>query len=816
MTGGPPRSGRRRLAIAAALAAAMAAYVAFRLKITTDITHFLPAGADQRAAELSRRLADSTLTRTLILSIGAPEPEAARQGAAALAARLAQNPEVAWIARGPTDKLAESVYALYAPRLADFASDRPEAELPAALSDAGLAAAARALKRQLALPLAPLVTRLAPSDPLQWFPAILRRFEHAQAGALAVEGDQLMTPDHRYAIVFLATKRSPFDSGAQAPFLAALARDFDEVNRAAGGVLTLERAGVAPIALDAEQRIRGDLTRLSTLSTVGVIVVFLLLFGSLRGVLLAMLPVVAGALTATTVGLLLFGKLHGMTLAIGSTLIGVAIDYPILLMTHRVLSPDESSESVVRRVWMGIFLGGITTAAGFAALGWTSFPGVREMAVTSTAGILAALIVTRTVLPPLLAGAPPRAPVLRRGAALGERAIAWLQRHPFLRASFVLVVALISVAGLPRLRWQDSLAALNAADPALKAETDRVKGRVSQMDEGRLVIATGPDLESALRVNDEVALRLDRARADGKLEAVSSLHAFLWSAELQRRSRAAVAAAPDLGARTLAALAHEGFHPEVFAPWKHAADALSGPPAVPPLTLADLQASPLVALIRPFIIDLDGKVGVLTFVRGGRGGSPGASGAGSLASLVGDVPDAVVFDQTEFLDSTYARFRVQTLQATGVGLALILVLLFIRYRRLGPTLAAFLPAVLAAAATLGVLGAAGVPTNLLHVLSLLIVLSMAVDYGVFLVECARTGGLGPTTMSLVASASTALLTFGLLAVSRTPALRAIGLTTGIGIILSLGLAPLALVMTRTGRLPATGGPTIGEQRQRRG
>ena len=51
-----------------------------------------------------------------------------------------------------------------------------------------------------------------------------------------------------------------------------------------------------------------------------------------------------------------------MTLAIGSTLIGVAIDYPILLLAHRMLSPGESAESVVRRVWMGIFLGGITTA----------------------------------------------------------------------------------------------------------------------------------------------------------------------------------------------------------------------------------------------------------------------------------------------------------------------------------------------------------------------------------------------------------------------------------------------------------------------
>jgi predicted exporter len=794
---GPRSSARLRLGIAAALAAAMAIYVALRLQVTTDITHFLPAGADQRAAQLSRQLADSTLTRTLILSVGGPEPAAARQGAAALAARLASNPEVAWIARGPTEKLAESVYALYASRLPYFASDRPEVELPAALSDAGLAAAARALKRQLALPLAPLLTRLAPSDPLQWFPSVLRRFERSQAGALAVDGDQLMTPDHRYAIVFVATRHSPFASGAQAPFLAELARAFAEVNRAAGGGLTLERAGVAPIALDAEQRIRGDLTRLSALSTVGVIVVFLLLFGSLRGVLLAMLPVVAGALTATTVGLLLFGKLHGMTLAIGSTLIGVAIDYPILLMTHRVLSPAEPPESVVKRVWMGIFLGGITTAAGFAALGWTSFPGVREMAVTSTAGILAALAVTRTVLPPLLAGPPPRAPLLWRGSALGERTIGWLQRHLLVRAGLLLAVGGLCLAGLPRLHWQDSLAALNAADPALKAETDRVKARVSQMDEGRLVIASGANLEEALRVNDEVALRLDRARADGKLESVSSLHAFLWSADLQRRSRAAVAAAPHLGARTLAALAHEGFHPEVFSPWQRAADALAAPSAQEPLTLAALEASPLAPLVRPFTIDLGGRPGVLTFVRG-------AANPAALTAAVGDLPGATVFDQAGFLDDTYARFRIQTLQAIGVGLVLILLLLFIRYRQPGPTLAAFLPAVLAAAATLGALGVAGVPTNLLHVLSLLIVLSMAVDYGVFLVECARTGGLGPTTMSLVASASTALLSFGLLAVSRTPALRAIGLTTGIGIVLSLMLAPLALVMTKTSARQSAG------------
>src|SRR5438552_13067940 len=299
----------------------MAAYSALRLEVTTDITHFLPAGSDHRMAQLSRELADSPLTRTLILSIGARRDGAdPRAAAVTVGERIARHPEIATLQRGPTPEMAETVYKLYASRLPYFVSDRPEVEIPGALGDAGLEASAAALKRDLAAPLSPLLTRMAGADPLQWFPAVLRRFQRAQTGGLEVDGDQFVTrPDpsgRRHAILFVSTKHSAFDSQSQAPLMAAIQAAFDDVNRAAGGGLTLERAGVAPIAIDAEHRIKGDLERISTLSTVGVLAVFLLMFGSVRSVLLAMLPVFVGALAATTVGLLLFGRLHGMTLAI--------------------------------------------------------------------------------------------------------------------------------------------------------------------------------------------------------------------------------------------------------------------------------------------------------------------------------------------------------------------------------------------------------------------------------------------------------------------------------------------------------------------
>ncbi|HVR62830.1 MAG TPA: MMPL family transporter [Polyangia bacterium] len=804
-----PLSARAQLGLAAALMAAAAIYCALRLKVTTDITHFLPAGSDHRLAELSRRLADSTLTRTLIVSVGGPSVDAVADAAREMAEGLRDHAEVAFVQRGPTDKLAESVYALYAPRTAYFVSDRPEEEIPAALSDAGLARAARALKNQLALPTSPLLGRLAGSDPLQWFPGILRRFERAQAGTLEIggpAGDQFVTPEvadaparapRRWAIIFIGTRHSPFDSRAQAPLLDAVRARFAAVNRQAGGALALELGGVGPIALDAERRISGDLTRISILSTGAVVALFWLLFGGVRPVALALLPIVAGALAATAVGLALFGQLHGMTLAIGSTLIGVALDYPILLLTHRTLQPDEPPEAVLRRIWMGIFLGGATTAVGFAALGWTRFPGVRELAVTSSIGIVVAMLATRYVLPPLLRGRPAQARLLARGAAALGRGQRWLQARRGVALAIAVAVAVVCVAGLPRLRWLDGLRALDPADPRLKAELERVRARVSAMDEGRFVVAGARDLETALRANDEIFARLEKARAAGALDGLTSLHAFLWSQQLQRRNRAAVAAAPDLPGRTLAALRREGFRAEAFAGFAAAAGALGGAPPVPPLALADLQASPLAPLVRSFVVDLGDATGVLTFLRGVRD-------AAAVEAAVAGVLGARYFDQAAFLDETYARFRVQTLQAVGIGVALILAVLYGRYRRWRLSVAALAPAVLAAAATMGLLGLCGVPINLLHVLSLLLVLSMGVDYGVFLVEAARSDvPADATRMSVLACCLTTVLSFGLLALSATPALRAIGLVTGLGVLLSLLLAPLAMLLTGGARAGGT-------------
>ncbi|NNL66701.1 MAG: hypothetical protein HKP30_10690, partial [Myxococcales bacterium] len=50
--------------------AALALYAVARIELSTDITSFMPRESDAELAVLASRLADSELTRTMILTIG--------------------------------------------------------------------------------------------------------------------------------------------------------------------------------------------------------------------------------------------------------------------------------------------------------------------------------------------------------------------------------------------------------------------------------------------------------------------------------------------------------------------------------------------------------------------------------------------------------------------------------------------------------------------------------------------------------------------------------------------------------------------------
>ena len=774
---------RRPLVLLLVVLAGFAVVVATRLHVGTNITNLMPTGTEGTLAAISRHLTETELSRTMVLSIGGKDLGRSLAAARTLAADLAALPAVAWVRTGVGSDQMEAVYRLYFPRRFYFVSDDPST-IPALTTDEALRARAEDAKRELVSPAGTLLKRILPEDPLGLFPRIALRFRDAQPELRLVD-DQFVSRDGRWAVLFLGTRASAFDGAAQAAFLAELERRFRALDAAQGGGLVLESSGANRFAVAAERSIRGDVQFVSILSIVGVFALFHACFRSGRAILLGALPVLAGIVVATGSGILVFGGLDGLTLGFGAALIGVVIDYPTFLLTHVAFAGrDVSPRSTARRVAPSIALGALTTMGSFAGLGITQFPGFRQIAFFAVVGVGTALAVTLWVLPGLAVPGE-RVPRLAHVVArvLGDAVLAG-PRHRRALGALALGLGLGSLLLVPRIHWVDDLSKLWRMDPVLKAEDQRVRDRVSQIDTSRFVIALAPDREAAVRLDDQVHQRLEGVVAAGALDGIRSLHSFLWSRELQEANSAAFRGVPDLGQRVERIFGEAGFKPGAFAPF--ARELAADPP--PPLGFDELAASPLGDAVRPLLFQLGPSIAAVTYLRG-------IHDVDAVRRALADLPTVHYFDQKAFLDEIYADFRATTVEQIFIGNLLVVALLLLRYRRLRPALAAYFPSVLVALLLLAFFAISGTETNLLHAVSLVMVTGMGVDYGVFVIDTARDRrAMGTTMLSVLLCCLTTVLTFGILAVSQHPALRAIGVTTGLGLLLSFLLAPLALVL----------------------
>ncbi len=783
------------------------------IPLRTNVTDFMPDSEDAELAEIAREVTDSEIARTTILSLG-PLDDA--HVAAALAAgvgdRLREERAIAWVRTGPPEGIQPAFYELYFPRRFGFAA-ASEAEARALIGDEGLRARVAALRAELQGPMAILVRRIAPEDPLLLFPTLVRAMQGGGAASRA-EGEggaRLDVVDDRFVahelegeraryfgIVMLASRGTTFRAEAQEPVLAAIDRAFEGAREAAGpsaASARLEQAGVARFAVRTERALRADTERISTLSTIAIVLIFLALFRGPRFLLIGAVPMVIGTLASIAACRVVFGGIHAITLAFGSSLLGVGIDFVSHYVNQQTLEPRESPEATIRSIQPALMLGALTTVAGLAGLGFSSFPGMREMALFAAVGVFASLAATLWLIPPFM---PERPQPTRLLLALA-RSQGWLfeqvRSHPRASSLLPLLALVVCVLGLPRLHFVDDLRRLNEIDPALVAEDMRVRARIAEGEAGRFVMAIGDDDEAALRASDRAEGALLAAEEAGELARHRSIHPFLRARATQEGVEGVLRGDPTLSDRLDAALEREGFVTAMFAPFRAALNAAR--PA--PLDFEALAASPLAPLVEPFRVELagapeagraPGRVAYLTFIEGVRD-------ADALASRLAPIEGVRYFDQARYLEGAYRLFRERALLLVVGGLLVVYLMCFARYRDPLVAFAALAPAILAALTSVACVGLLGAEANLMHLLACLLVLSMGEDYAVFLLEERHADEVPATAMTgILLACVTTVLSFGLLAMSAHPALRALGVVTSLGVAMALLFSPLSLVLVR--------------------
>lgn len=755
------------------------AYAALRLEVRTSITDFLPRDEHSVLLELARELSSAPQSRLVVLTLSASTDEAHRRAAGELADRLRQSGHFEWVRRGLDPKDQEQLYReLFPSRLGLLELPSETARVP----DAWIAERLRALRARLGSPLGMLERRLGPEDPLGSFSAYLAR-QGLEHGQLDMIDGQLVTKDGRWSVVLAATRAAAFDVPAQREVERAVIASVRAVEQLSGP-LQLEWSGLNRFAIDGETSVRADIQRISTLSLLGIFLLNLVMFRTLRVPFVVLVPIAIGCVLALGACQWAFGFVHGITLAFGASVIGVAQDYSTHFFMHRRASyRDEDDEGLMRRLWPGIAFGGVTTILGLAALSLSGFPGLEQLAVFGGVGVLGALVATRYLVPlsyrqrgarrPAQPGSP-GARLIR--AVTTRRARAFCVMSPALAASLF---------GLPRLSWDDDVSALRTPTPALDAEGDRVQARLGRSPSGQVVVALGHDDEEALRRAERARALLDGPEGRALVREYRSIARLLPSLKTQRETRERLTRDASFIPRLRAALTEQGYVHEAFRPFEE--ELARAEPVL--LTPGGVLRSPLGDLVAAFRAELPSGVAYLTPVTAAEGAD--------LDGLFQGHPGIYLVDQASLFSQAYARVRTRVLTLMMAGLVLSMAALTLRYRSVRIAALALLPPLVGAGAALGVHGLLGVPATWVHALALLPVLSMGIDYGIYVLESRHESGQGAVALGSIAlAAATSVLSFGLLAMSSNPALSGMGLTIGLGIVFTASMSPLLLTLTR--------------------
>lgn len=770
----------RRWWVLAAWAAVMAAcvLVVAGSRFSTDMSAFLPKDPDARQRLLVDQLREGALSRMVLMGITGGTATERADASRALAARLRGGGELAGVINGDEASRERDQALLLRWRYLLSPGVTPER-----FSAPGLHEAIAHTVAELSGSAGMLLSALLPRDPTGELLAALDAIA-GDAAPASSEG-AWASADGQRALLIALTAAAGTDTDAQERTLAAIRTAFAEASP--GGRLQLQLSGAPVFSVHARSTIRSEVERLSLIGSLSVFALLFAVYRSVRNVLIGLLPVASGILLAIAAVALGFDTVHAVTIGFGTTLLGEAIDYSIYYLVQA-----QDAEAWRRSYWPTIRLGVATSVCGFAALLFSSFPGLAQLGAYSVAGLLTAAAVTRLVLPALPTAPVPMARLHRLGVAM-DRLARLARRLRWVAAALTLAALGLVLTGHARL-WAEGLSGLNPAPLDMQRLDTELRRDAGAPDLQHMLVVSAPTQDAALQAAEALEQRLQPLLARGLLADIDSPARFLPSAATQQARRAALPDADTLRARLTTALQGLPLRAERLAPF---VEDVVRARAEPPLTAAALAGSSFAFAVQTLVLPRADGWSVLMPLRlpGDANAAAAAAAQAALAPLLqAELPGAEAFylDLTEQSNRMFGRYLQQAMLLALAGAAGVVLLLALSLRRPALVLRVLLPL---AGAVLLVMAAhvlLGVRLTLLHLVGLLLIVAVGSNYALFFnrgVDAgAAPGAREPALASLAMANVSTMIGFGVLGFSQVPVLHAIGATVGPGALLALLLA----------------------------
>lgn len=514
----------------------------------------------------------------------------------------------------------------------------------------------------------------------------------------------------------------------------------------------------------ASQQAKRDISTLGVTTLLGVLLLIVATFRTLRPLLLCAISIAVGALAGTVATLLLYGELHLMTLVMSMSIIGISADYTLYYLTERMVHGRESSPwQSLDKVRHALLLALLTTVVAYLIMMLAPFPGIRQMALFAAVGLSASCLTVIFWHPWLCRGLPVRPVPARR---LMSRWLAAWQRKKTLAVGLPITLALLSAAGISTLRVDDDIAQLQALPKAILAQEKAITALTGQSVDQKWFVVYGASAQQTLERLEAFTPALAQAQKMGELAGWRTLP--LNSMARQKS---------DLE------LLHNAAPAVTNVLHKAGLNAVSPNLAAMPVSVDAWLTSPASEGWRLLWLTLPGgESGVLVPV-------DGVKNSAALSELAARHNGVAWVDRKASFDSLFALYRTLLTGLLCVALAVIACGALIRLGwRQG--LISLVPSVLSLSCGLAALAVAGHSVNLFSLLALVLVLGIGINYTLFF---SNPRGTPLTSMLAITLAMmTTLLTLGMLVFSATQAISSFGIVLVSGIFTAFLLAPLAM------------------------
>ena len=609
------------------------------------------------------------------------------------------------------------------------------------------------------------------ADPLDLRGIVLARLAALNpAPGATIHRGRIFSADGHHLLLLATPQGSATDTAVARDLSRCFGDIARELQREFRGDITLTPTGAYRSALDNETIIKGDVNRAILWATIGIGVLLLAAFSRPLLGLMALLPALAGTVTALFVFSLIHRSISVMVLGFGGAIISITVDHGIAYLLFMEAGGGKASREI-RAVGL---LAVLTSIGAFGVLAFSGFAIFEQLGLFTALGIGLAFVFVHTVFPSLLRkGLDHRPGPRRRFSRIVDRLASTGKPGLILALALSLVMAFFI-----RPHFNTALTAMNSVSEPTRA-ADQLMTTVWGDIFSNVYLMTEADDLAALQVKDDRLLEQIETEVHagaiaqpvtpslffpGPARGAQNLAAWkgFWTAA---RTDAVVAALKREGeALGFTAGAFDGFINLLTAP--SMAPAAIGPGVQPLLGISKDKT--------------DGTWRQMTRITRGRQ-FDGQRFYQRIAPL------STVFDPALFsLHMGALLFGTFMRMLLIIGISLI-GLLIVFFADAGLVIMALLPLAFAFICTLGTLGILGRPLDIPALMLSVIILGMGVDYTLLMVRGYQRYRrfdqpfFAVVRTAVVMAAASTLVGFAVLLFARHNLLKSAGLISFLGI-----------------------------------